>query len=63
MGKPWRITLETTSDKCPSRYRKWKPPVEGWFCTKGGICSENKCKKMIKVGDLFNILEFKPLED
>ena len=42
----WQIKLIAKSEDCTGRYRKWKPPRDGWFCreTNKG-CAIHKCPR------------------
>ena len=43
--KSWKIMLKAKSSDCPKRYRKWRPPEEGWFCRENNKrCSINVCQ-------------------
>ena len=46
--KSWQIALIAESKDCPSRYMKWNPPKDGWYCKETDRrCSMNKCPQRI----------------
>ncbi|MGD9031100.1 MAG: hypothetical protein PVJ69_04780 [Desulfobacteraceae bacterium] len=46
--KSWQIVLITESKDCPSRYMKWNPPKDGWYCKETDRrCSLNKCPQRL----------------
>lgn len=49
--KSWIIQLVVSSEDCPHRYRKWKPPQKGFFCKfrDGKKCIEDKCEFRMQV--------------
>jgi len=49
--KPWMVQPVISSEDCPHRYRKWKPPQKGFFCKfrDGKKCIEDKCKFKVRV--------------
>lgn len=43
--KSWIVLVEISSEKCPNRFRKWRPPQKGYFCELTmNICDDKFCK-------------------
>jgi len=43
----WIILVEMDYDKCPERFRKWRPPQNGYFCRlTSDVCNKKFCKRV-----------------